>query len=71
MGHGISPQVRMANEIAVQFRHWKDQEEAATAIAAHIRKFWAPRMVADLLSQVRTDAQAIDPLAIAAAHKLT
>jgi formate dehydrogenase subunit delta len=69
MAHSISPQVRMANEIAVQFHH-RPAEEAATAIANHIRKFWDPRMKADLLARVQSDAASLDPLVIAAASKL-
>jgi formate dehydrogenase subunit delta len=70
MTHTMSPQVRMANEIALQFQHWDDKEAAATAIANHIRKFWTPRMRADLLDRVATQPRSIDPLAISAAQQL-
>jgi formate dehydrogenase subunit delta len=69
MSHSQSPQIRMANEIAVQFHH-RDATEAATEIANHIRKFWDPRMKADLLHRLETDAAAMDPLVIAAARQL-
>jgi formate dehydrogenase subunit delta len=64
-----SPQVRLANEIAVQFRR-RPVEEAATEIATHIRAFWDPRMRAELLRRVDTDAGALDPLVVAAARLL-
>lgn len=38
---------RLANDIAVQFPHLSE-DEAAEAIAAHIRTFWEPRMIAEL-----------------------
>jgi formate dehydrogenase subunit delta len=69
MSHSVSPQVRMANEIAVQFHH-RPTEEAATAIANHIRKFWDPRMRADLKARAQSDSASLDPLVIAAAKQL-
>ncbi|MET0233990.1 MAG: formate dehydrogenase subunit delta [Kibdelosporangium sp.] len=69
MTHSTSPQVRMANEIAVHFHH-RPAEEAAAAIAAHIRKFWDPRMRADLLARAQSEAASLDPLVIAATRHL-
>jgi len=69
MAHSVSPQVRMANEIAVQFHH-RPADEAATAIANHIRKFWDPRMKADLTARVQSDSASLDPLVIAAARQI-
>lgn len=60
----------MANDIALQFQHWPDKEAAATAIANHIKRFWAPRMRADLLNRIATEPQTVDPLAISAAQQL-
>ncbi|WP_236795375.1 formate dehydrogenase subunit delta [Amycolatopsis sp. GM8] len=65
-----SPQIRLANEIAAQFHH-RPPDEAAAAIAAHIRQFWDPRMRADLEHQLATAPGAFDPLALAAARLLT
>ena len=64
-----SPQVRLANEIAVQFHH-QDAEAAATAIAAHIRQFWDPRMRADLRRQAESEPGSLDPLALEATKLL-
>jgi len=69
MTHPVSPQVRLANEIAVQF-HRKPVDEAASAIANHIKLFWDPRMTRELLQRVRTDPGSLDPLVIAAAPHL-
>ncbi|PRX44613.1 formate dehydrogenase subunit delta [Prauserella shujinwangii] len=65
----ISPQIRLANEIAVQFPHLPP-EEAAEAIAKHIRQFWDPRMKAELLRRMDAESTALDPKALAAARLL-
>jgi formate dehydrogenase subunit delta len=62
------PQIRLANEIAVQFHH-KPADEAASAIANHIRMFWDPRMRSDLFA--RADAEDLDPLVLDAIRILT
>ncbi|PZG01869.1 formate dehydrogenase subunit delta [Micromonospora deserti] len=65
----MSPQVRLANEIAVQFRH-QPPDAAAAAIAAHIRTFWEPRMRAELMRWVEIEPESLDPLAREAARLL-
>lgn len=60
----MPPQVRLANEIAVQF-HTRPPEEAAAAIANHIRMFWDPSMRTDLCTRAETDTD-LDPLVRAA-----
>lgn len=65
----VSTQVRMANDIAAQFRHLPDGA-AADSIAAHLRQFWDPRMRAQLLEAVAADADSLDPLVVAAAARL-
>jgi formate dehydrogenase subunit delta len=47
--HEMQPErvVRLVNDIAVQFPHLADAE-AVPAIAAHIKRFWEPRMLAEL-----------------------
>ncbi|MFC0109673.1 formate dehydrogenase subunit delta [Kibdelosporangium aridum] len=61
--HTQSPQVRMANEIAVQFHH-QPTRQAAAAIAQHIKLFWDPRMKAELLDKAQTEAASLDPLVL-------
>lgn len=41
------PVLRLAGDIAAQFRHLPD-DEAVAAIARHIKLFWDPRMRRDL-----------------------
>jgi formate dehydrogenase subunit delta len=67
MSGGLAPTVRLANEIAIQFRHQPD-EVASAAIAKHITTFWDPRMRAKLLEHVEADPTALDPLALSAAR---
>ncbi|GAA1647814.1 hypothetical protein GCM10009733_051150 [Nonomuraea maheshkhaliensis] len=61
------PHIRMANEIAVQFRT-RDPAWAAERIAEHIRAFWDPRMRSRLLTDAADDR--LDPLITAAAALL-
>ncbi len=66
------PQIRMANDIAAQFRH-RPPAEAAGEVAEHIRLFWEERMRADLLAQVAAAPEGddgIDPIVIDAAALL-
>lgn len=69
MTRSLPPQVRLANEIAVQFHH-RPADEAAAAIANHMRMFWDPRMRAELISRAETDPSDLDPLAVAAVRLL-
>jgi formate dehydrogenase subunit delta len=69
MSHPTPPQVRLADEIAVQFQH-QPADEAATAIANHIRMFWDPRMRADLFTRAQTSPDDLNPLVLAALHLL-
>ncbi|MEU8394565.1 formate dehydrogenase subunit delta [Nonomuraea sp. NPDC048892] len=61
------PHIRMANEIAVQFRN-RDPAWAAERIAEHIRAFWDPRMRSRLVTDATDDR--LDPLITAAAALL-
>jgi formate dehydrogenase subunit delta len=62
-------ELRLINDIARQLRD-RPPGEAAEAIAAHVRRFWDPRMRARLLALVDSRAEPLDPLAIAAADQL-
>ncbi|VVE62523.1 formate dehydrogenase [Pandoraea captiosa] len=48
--------VRMANRIADFFESLPDREEALGEVAAHLHKFWDPRMRTQILSLVGTPA---------------
>ncbi|GAB3496604.1 formate dehydrogenase subunit delta [Amycolatopsis cihanbeyliensis] len=65
----VPPPIRLANDVAAQFHH-QPPEQAARAITTHIRSFWEPRMLADLLRYGESDPAALDPLALAAVRLL-
>lgn len=61
----VPPEARMGNDIARQFAHLSPDEAAAT-IAAHIDRFWDPRMRAALHALVASGDDTLDPLLVAA-----
>lgn len=65
----LAPHLRLVNDIAVQFHH-RPPEEAAGAIAAHLRKFWDPRMRQRLIVDAPAHQADLDPLALRAAELL-
>lgn len=66
---GAPPHVRLANDIAAQFTH-RPLDEAAEAIAAHVRAFWDPRMRGALLQHLAEGGAGLDPIALRAAELL-
>lgn len=58
-------EIRLVNNIAVQFGYLPT-EEAAAAVANHINRFWDPRMKRRLFELAVTDKQELDPVAAAA-----
>jgi formate dehydrogenase subunit delta len=69
MSGGLPPDVRLANEIAIQFTHL-DPTDAAGRIATHMRDFWEPRMLRALLAHMDAGGEDVDPVAAAAADRL-
>ncbi|MGW5188993.1 formate dehydrogenase subunit delta [Kribbella sp. NPDC004138] len=69
MSGGVPPYVRLANEIAAQFAH-RTPDEAATAIANHLKAVWDPRMKQALITHASSGATDLDPTAALAAEKL-
>jgi formate dehydrogenase subunit delta len=61
--------VRLANDVAVQFAH-RPLDDAAEAVAEHLRAFWEPRMRAALLAHVAAGGTGLDPVARLAAALL-
>ena len=59
--------VRMANQIAANFKH-HPEAQAAAEVANHIRMFWPPLMRRELLDNI--DCGEFDPLVVAAAGLL-
>ncbi len=59
--------VKMANEIAAFFAAEPDPKVAADGVASHLKRFWDPRMRAQLLAWVDEQAGAgLVPLALEA-----
>jgi len=61
----IPSEIRMGNDIARAMHHLP-AEEAARAVATHLKKFWDPRMRRALVERVRAGDPRIDPLLAAA-----
>lgn len=55
------PALRLAGEIAAQFRHLPT-DEAADKVAHHIRMFWDPRMRAQLHQLAGAAGPGTDPV---------
>jgi formate dehydrogenase subunit delta len=53
--------VYMANQIG-KFFAAQGEERAVREIAAHLKKFWTPRMRAEIVAYARTGAARLDPL---------
>jgi formate dehydrogenase subunit delta len=62
-------EIKMINNIAAHFGYLR-AEQAATAVADHIRRFWDPRMKQRLLMLVASDTKDLDPISVAAAALL-
>ena len=59
----------MINNIAAHFGYLHT-DQAATAVADHIKRFWDPRMKQRLLLFVASDTTDLDPVSVAAAGLL-
>lgn len=58
-----------ANRIAAFFAT-QGEAEAVAGTLDHIRKFWDPRMQADLVKLIEAGGEGLDPVARAAAKEL-
>lgn len=65
----VPAHVRLVNDIAVHFGHLPG-DEAADAVARHMRTFWDPRMRAALLAHVDRGGAGLAATAVAAAALL-
>lgn len=61
MSGTVPPEIRLGNDIARAMHHLP-ADQAATALATHLKKFWEPRMRRALVERVRTDDPRVDPL---------
>ncbi|MFQ6172650.1 formate dehydrogenase subunit delta [Oryzobacter sp. R7] len=69
MSEGLPPVVRLGYDLVRNFEHLPP-EKAAVELATHIRKFWEPRMRADLLARVRRGEPDVPPLLVLATEHL-
>lgn len=51
----------MANQIGAFFKA-QGETEAPAAIADHLKKFWEPRMRADIIAHLNAGGAGLDPL---------
>ncbi len=63
--------VDMANQIAVNLAHGKEQGQCITDIASHIQRFWAPSMRQQLLVIIDKRDHQIHDLVMEAAKQLS
>jgi formate dehydrogenase subunit delta len=65
----VPPVAWRVAEIVDQVRH-RPADEAATAVASHLRSFWDPRMRADLVAWVDSAPPGLDPIVARTAELL-
>ena len=54
--------VTMANDIGAFFGSDADQQAAATNIAAHLTRFWDPRMRREIVAHYRSGGTGLEPV---------
>jgi formate dehydrogenase subunit delta len=62
--------VTMVNEIAAFFATASEGETAPQEVAAHLQRYWEPRMRAELLAHLVQGGTGLTPLARAAVQRL-
>lgn len=69
MSEGLAPVVRLGHDLVRNFENLPP-DKAAVELATHIKKFWEPRMRADLVARVRHGESDLPPLLVLAAQDL-
>lgn len=69
MHSNISTLVRMANDIEKFFKV-QGEERAIAGIAEHVKKFWEPRMKAQIFAHLDQGGDGLDPLTLKALQNL-
>ncbi len=69
MHSNISTLVRMANDIEKFFKV-QGEERAVAGIADHVKKFWEPRMKAQIFAHLDEGGAGLDPLTLKALQNL-
>lgn len=62
--------VDMANQIALNLLHGKEQQQCVTEISHHINRFWAPSMRAQLVEAASNDNYQLEDMVILALKKI-
>ena len=62
--------VKMANEIGAFFAGEADKDQAATAVAGHLRRFWEPRMREQIVAHRAKGGAGLSDIASLAVAKL-
>ena len=61
----VPSELRLVNNIAIQF-HYLPADQAAAAVANHVKRFWDPRMKTRLFELAAAGGEGLDPVALAA-----
>jgi formate dehydrogenase subunit delta len=67
---GSTQLITMANEIAAFFISASDGDEASKSVAAHLRRYWDPRMRKQIIEHVAAGGEGLVPTARAAVELL-
>ncbi|WOH37397.1 formate dehydrogenase subunit delta [Thalassotalea fonticola] len=62
--------VDMANQIALNLLHGKEQQQCVIEISHHINRFWAPSMRAQLAEAANHDNYQLDDMVILALREI-
>ena len=54
--------VKMANQIALNMAAWGDEDDVARMTGEHMKKFWTPAMLAQLLDYGRDGGDELSPV---------
>jgi formate dehydrogenase subunit delta len=65
VAYGRPSEIRLVNNIAVQFRYLP-VALAAEAVASHLQRFWDPRMKSRLIELAAGETDGLEPVARAA-----
>jgi len=62
--------VDMANQIALNLLHGKEQQQCVVEISHHINRFWAPSMRTQLAQAANSDNHQLEAMVILALEKI-
>jgi len=62
--------VDMANQIALNLLHGKEQQQCVTEISHHINRFWAPSMRAQLAEAANNENYQLEDMVILALKEI-